>query len=69
MKLFDNSIVRPKELSIFLNCHEKTAKKYYVRILEFVNKPPYGLLVLEDLSLYYQVPLEDLKAFTYTSLN
>lgn len=64
MKLFDNSIVRPKELSRFLNCHEKTAKKKYALILEFVKKPSYGLLVLEDLSAYYKVPLEDLKAFT-----
>ena len=64
MFLFDNTIVTAKQLSIFLSCQEKTARKYYRIILKHVGKSSYALLVLEDLSNYYEIPLEYLREFT-----
>ncbi|PIY15755.1 MAG: hypothetical protein COZ16_02745 [Flavobacteriaceae bacterium CG_4_10_14_3_um_filter_31_253] len=63
MLLFENTIVTAHQLSIFLNCHEKTARKYYRIILKHVGKSSKAFLVLEDLSDYYEIPLKHFKEF------
>ena len=63
MKVFTSSIVFEKELALFLNCHRKTAKKYYQKILQFYKKKPFGLLTLAEVAAYYDLTVEDLLSF------
>lgn len=63
MKVFAHSVVFPKELASFLNCHLKTAKKRYAAILGYYKKDAHGLLSLEEVASYYQLPIDVLKEF------
>lgn len=63
MKVFTSSVVFEKELAVFLNCHRKTGKKYYQKILQFYKKKPQGLLTLAEVASYYDLTPEDLISF------
>lgn len=63
MKVFTSSVVFEKELTLFLNCHRKTGKKHYQKILQFYKKNTWGLLTLDEVASYYDLTSEDLTSF------
>lgn len=63
MKVFTTSVVFEKELTLFLNCHRKTGKKYYQQILAHYHKAPWGLLSLSEVAAYYHLSVDDLTSF------
>ena len=63
MRVFKSTVVFERELAMFLGCHIKTAKKYYQLIRNHYQKEAYGLLSLEEVASYYQLPVEVLQTF------
>lgn len=63
MKVFKSTVVFEGELALFLGCHIKTAKKYYQIIRNHYQKDAHGLLSLEEVASYYQLPVDVLQSF------